>query len=135
MATATYKKLRDGSWGIRTTTKPAEHAGLHVTKKSGEQKWETVEKILWTDGSVWLCTITQSQSQHRSYRSSSYDDKSNIAPGGRRCDYCGSRSCSRAWNPRDLCDEDWSPWRWARGQRPKHTLEGVGESSELGGNW
>lgn len=28
------------------------------------------------------------------------------AAGGRKCDYCGSRECSRAWNPRDLCDED-----------------------------
>jgi RNA polymerase subunit RPABC4/transcription elongation factor Spt4 len=28
------------------------------------------------------------------------------APGRRRCPNCGSRECSRAWDPRDLCDED-----------------------------
>lgn len=30
----------------------------------------------------------------------------NKAPNGRECPMCGSRSCARAWNSRDLCDED-----------------------------
>jgi hypothetical protein len=33
-------------------------------------------------------------------------DYGNNAPGGRKCSYCGSRECARAWNPHDLCDED-----------------------------
>ena len=32
--------------------------------------------------------------------------RGTYAPSGRRCDICGSRECARAWNPRDLCDED-----------------------------
>lgn len=28
------------------------------------------------------------------------------APGGRKCPMCGARDCPRAWNSRDLCQED-----------------------------
>jgi hypothetical protein len=32
--------------------------------------------------------------------------RGNFAPGGATCPMCGSRECARAWDPRDLCDED-----------------------------
>lgn len=34
------------------------------------------------------------------------DDPTNLAPHGQTCPECGSRSCSKAWNRADLCDED-----------------------------
>ena len=53
-----YSKLRTGNWGIRSTTKVLEGQIVTVTKKSGEVKCETVQKIVWTDGATaWLCAI------------------------------------------------------------------------------
>lgn len=53
-----YSKLRTGNWGIRSTTKVVEGQSVTVTKKSGESKSETIQKIVWTDNAgVWLCAI------------------------------------------------------------------------------
>lgn len=55
---ATFAKLRTGAWGIRTTKAVAEGDRVQVTKKDGSTKIETVQKIIWTDGTaVWLCAI------------------------------------------------------------------------------
>lgn len=58
--TATYTKLRDGSWGIRGARLTA-GASVTVTKRDGTAKVETVGRILWTgpDGTC-LATITAS---------------------------------------------------------------------------
>ena len=53
------------------------------------------------------CVFVTPYAERRSYGNGyGGNGNSNVAPGGRRCDYCGSRECSRAWNPHDLCDED-----------------------------
>lgn len=46
---ASYKKLNDGSWGIRTTGYvPDEGDTVDVTTKSGEVKQEEVSKLIWS---------------------------------------------------------------------------------------
>jgi hypothetical protein len=54
---ATYTKLRDGSWGIRSTREVVPGMSVVVTKKGGEAKNERVARIIWTDGKVWLASI------------------------------------------------------------------------------
>ncbi len=56
---ATYTKLKDGSWGIRSTSAVQAGDQVTVTKKSGESKTETVGRVLWTGNGVWLCTVQQ----------------------------------------------------------------------------
>ena len=57
--TATYTKLRDGSWGIRSNLKLTVGQNVPVTKRNGTSKTEQVTKVLWTDGKVWLASIGQ----------------------------------------------------------------------------
>lgn len=45
---ATYTKLKDGSWGVRVSGKASRGAALDVTKKDGSRKSEKVRKVLWT---------------------------------------------------------------------------------------
>lgn len=74
--TATYTKLRDGSWGIRATNAVAPGASISVTKKSGENKIENIGRVIWSGNGVWLATIEKS---------------SNPKKVG-SCDECGSKS-------------------------------------------
>ncbi len=53
----TYTKLRDESWGLRVEGRPAPGQKVTVTKKNGEQKTETIGKVLWQGPDVALCTI------------------------------------------------------------------------------
>lgn len=61
--TATYTKLRDGSWGIRVAGSARAGATITVHKKSGETRSETVARVLWTGKdsrsgeTVSLCAI------------------------------------------------------------------------------
>ena len=81
----TYAKLNTGAWGIRATTKVAEGDRVTVTKKDGSTKSETIDRVLWTDGSsVWLCAISAAKSSP-----------------ARKCVPCGYPGC----NPPAYCDE------------------------------
>lgn len=103
--TVTYARLKNGSWGLRVVgTVPVPGAEVVATTKAGDTKRETVERIVWTGDGVSLCTIRKSQYGGTGYRR--MGGEGNRAPYGRRCDYCGSNQCSRAWDPRALCDED-----------------------------
>lgn len=58
MHTATYTKLRDGSWGIRVQSGAIKMgAQVIVRKKSGEAKTETVCQVIWHDATTSICTI------------------------------------------------------------------------------
>jgi hypothetical protein len=61
MAT-TYTKLRSGSWGVRSTERLVPGQRVTVTKKDGTTKAETIERVIWTDGTVSLASIAQSDS-------------------------------------------------------------------------
>lgn len=56
MAT-TYTKLRDGSWGIRSTTRVTEGGSVTVTKRDGTSKEERVGKVLFSKDGVWVAAI------------------------------------------------------------------------------
>lgn len=74
--TATYTKLKDGSWGIRvvSVTKVTPGAAVTVTTKAGKQKTEVIGKVLWTGNGVNLCTIASStQSRSSSRDNGAYD--------------------------------------------------------------
>lgn len=55
--TATYSKLRDGSWGIRVIGSAIPGDRIYVTKKSGEGRYETVAAVLWCGDGVNVCAI------------------------------------------------------------------------------
>lgn len=75
----TYTKLREGDWGIRSSSKPKIGEQVTVTKRDGNTKSETVKAILWqgpdrtTGRQIWLCSIEQRER----------------ASGGYRCSACG----------------------------------------------
>jgi hypothetical protein len=78
--TATYTKLRDGSWGVRVVGTVAPGATVQVTKKSGESKTETVGKVIWTGNGVTLATLARESTPRPTTR----------RRGGRyECEECG----------------------------------------------
>ena len=91
--TISYTKLRSGEWGVRSDQAIKEGEIVSVTVKTGanagKTKTETVKKIVWTDGKVWLAAV----------------EKKDAAPAERRgnrpyeCEECGDRvtSGSRCW--------------------------------------
>lgn len=87
MNTNTYTKLKSGNWGIRATRSVSEGDRVTVTKRDGTTKFETIAKIVWTDGtSAWLCAIAPSPAP---------------VPRPRRAFRpCGYPGCSQ-----DYCDE------------------------------
>lgn len=99
---ATYTKLNSGEWGVRVPVELGlkEGAVVAITKKDGTVKDEVIAKVLWEGNGIRLCSIRKEEHRTNRYR------RSSTAPGGRKCPMCGSRECAKAWNPRDLCDED-----------------------------
>lgn len=64
MQAATYTKLRDGSWGIRIGDAEGQvRAGAEVLvrKMSGETRTETVERVVWSEARVSICSIARRQ--------------------------------------------------------------------------
>lgn len=103
---ATFTKLKTGEWGVRVEGTPTVGQEISVTKKSGEVSTVLVSKVVWEGTNpeghaLSLCEIEAKQSTqpNRTYYR-------KYASNRKTCPMCGSRECSRAWNPRDLCDED-----------------------------
>lgn len=92
MAT-TFTKLRDGSWGLRSTDTLVAGQSITVTKKSGESESKTVGRILWTGNGITLATVASSgsSSRGRSYGGCSCDEQGCCRP---RC------QCDRTCNCR-----------------------------------
>jgi hypothetical protein len=65
MASGSYTKLRDGSWGIRVDGHARVGEMVEVTTKGGQRKREKVTKVLWTGQdkfsgkTISLCSIEQ----------------------------------------------------------------------------
>ncbi len=94
--TATYTKLKDGSWGIRVVGKVTTGQTVTVTKKSGESKQETVGKVLWTGDGITLATVSGSPSSPSApSRLNRYSRRrsSSLYCGG-ECPVSGLRCCS-----------------------------------------
>lgn len=116
---ATFARLQDQTWGLRVNgPRPTPGTSITVSKRDGGTKTVTVGAVLWhgtaRDGQIAsLCSIAGD-----STRSGGRDSAGNLtrngdsyragvrAPHRRTCPNCGSRECAKAWNPRDLCDED-----------------------------
>jgi hypothetical protein len=56
MAQASWTKLRDGSWGIKGAGLTA-GSTQRVAKRNGEVSLVTVDRVLWTDGTVAIATV------------------------------------------------------------------------------
>lgn len=87
--TISYAKLKSGEWGVRSDQAIKEGETVTVTTKAGQAKSETVKKIVWTDGKVWLAAIERKDAQNQARR------------GNRpyECEECGERVTpgSRCW--------------------------------------
>lgn len=55
--TTTYTKLRNGKWGIRSTTEVKDGQLVTVTTRAGVEKQETVGRVLWSGDGVWLAEV------------------------------------------------------------------------------
>jgi hypothetical protein len=68
---ATYTKLRSGAWGVKVTTKQPVSIGkgdiVHVLRRNGEVRTETIDKVVWNDRTTYLCQIKQKPSTERQY--------------------------------------------------------------------
>ena len=63
-------------------------------------------KEFWVDASLISVAPGRGDSFGNSIRSGASYRAGVTAPHGRKCPMCGSRECSKAWDPRDLCDDD-----------------------------
>jgi len=95
---ASYTKLRDGSWGLRIQGSAQKGQSVIVTKKSGETKTEIVGKILWSmENGITLVAIAQSGNSH----SRSSDGRRRAGSCGCDCEECSERCmCDRSCNCR-----------------------------------
>jgi len=71
---ATYTRLKDGSWGIRTTFAASAGSIVEVKKQSGEVKDEVVEKLIWSGSGVYLYAVRQAAKKEAAQRSQKCDD-------------------------------------------------------------
>lgn len=91
---------------MTTTSQIAEYKGRKYRLAwRGTTKYGERAKLQFFDGSkeFWVPAEAITVSAPRSY---GFRHHSDNAPHGRTCDYCGARDCPRAWDPRDLCQED-----------------------------
>ena len=100
MANVTYRQTREGQW-VAFGPAAIVQAGnaVTVTKRDGTVKLENVVRVgnpFVVDG-VAMVYGYLAPAQRPQY----------ARPAGRRgCPLCGSRGCAKAFDPRDLCDED-----------------------------
>lgn len=68
---ATFTKLKNGSWGIRVNGTAKVGQTVTVTKKSGGSSEVTISKVIWTGNGVSICSIEASEpvsaARHGSY--------------------------------------------------------------------
>jgi hypothetical protein len=105
--TASYTKLRDGSWGVRKPRTPgaiAPVAGdtISVSKKSGETKVETIDRVVATFDDAWLIAIRSTSASSSAPPRKSYtrgkwtgcscgsreDSYGDLIPSDRNCSSC-----------------------------------------------
>ena len=87
---ATYTKLQSGEWGVKINgPHPVGHKmTVHVLKKSGEKKSESV-KVIWSGNGISLCAVERSQ-QYTPYTGGRGKD---CKTGGNCSSFGSGRSC------------------------------------------
>lgn len=95
-ATANYRKLDDGSWGVRGRGLKA-GGKVTVFKKSGERQDEVVKAILSTDAEGWQTATIEQRPAQRSYGNFShrggYGRRKACITGGNCSSFGSGRSC------------------------------------------
>ena len=97
---ATPLKLQNGGWGAKVSGVPKAGERISITANSGKSWEATVERVLWTGEGISICSTSSVSKGHSS------SARGNRAPHRRSCPNCGLSSCPKAWDIRDLCDED-----------------------------
>ncbi len=101
---ATPMKLQNGAWGIAVPGRPEVGDAVTVTTRAGKTWNAVISRVIERSGSVSLCATVSRSQDPRGYGHSRA--RGTVAPHRRRCPTCGSVSCPKAWNSRDLCEED-----------------------------
>ena len=93
-------KLRDGSWGAKTTA-PVEVGDIVTVRAATNNKsWEAkMVEVVWTDGTVWLCK-TQSLA---SPQSSARRPKSAPGVAGKSSRKCRASGCGQLATKQGYC--------------------------------
>lgn len=101
-ASASYNKLRDGSWGIKVqgSAKPGDR--ITVTKRDGSSKVETVDKVVWSGNGVAICSVIETRGASSSSsggRRNAHGNTSRAPAGTYECEECGEyvRKGTRCW--------------------------------------
>jgi len=69
-STASYTKLKDGTWGIRVQGAARAGATVNVSRRDGSSKTKVVGRVIWAGGGVSICSIDSTASGPRSSQSS-----------------------------------------------------------------
>ena len=90
-SSATWAKLKDGSWGVRVTSQSGAGQSIQVTKKSGEKSTVMLVQLIWTDNAtVCLYSVGAAKtglgSATKTWGSSS---SSKYRVQGKECAECG----------------------------------------------
>jgi hypothetical protein len=96
MANTTYTKLRSGEWGVRVEgAKPSIGATVHVTKRDGTAKTETIGAIVWSGEGVTLCAVASTARPTASRRTGAWRPCGypGCSPG--YCDDCDGAGAGR----------------------------------------
>ena len=98
---ATFKKLRDGSWGLlvnNASVRPGDQV-LTLTK-AGKQSYQVVGKVVWSGGGVSICTIDKGEGEGQSRGRGDRDDDRD---GCSRCRYIPGRRTTQIWEECEYC--------------------------------
>lgn len=92
----TFTKLKSGAWGVRISGETGLKVGptsrkFQVQTKAGTVREVTLERVLWTDGKVALCSIDQSETPRNNVRSSCRPGTRTSRPlnDEDECEVCG----------------------------------------------
>jgi len=89
VAEATFKKLKDGSWGLLVNSESVRPGDDVLTiTKAGKREVKTVGKVVWSGNGVTICTIGDDSSSSRGRpsaphgRPSPYESDEQLAAKG-----------------------------------------------------
>ena len=86
----TWKKLRSGDWGIvGPAADIVEGQTVTVTKKSGEAKTVTVGRVIWSNDTTAIATVTRTTRSATIKHMSAAPHSSIGGRRGRSCRLCG----------------------------------------------
>ena len=67
MTTGTWTRLRSGDWGARVKGAPAPASEAVLVKRSGEESRVVIDRVLWTDGDIAICSVHRAASTEDHY--------------------------------------------------------------------